>query len=323
MRDGVFMQTLINLLVVQPYAVERLYLRGNLVSVAGSTYQCLVDNTIGIAPNTTNSPNWRLLAAKGDAGGTGGQDTAYNAATWDGQLWAPSANAIRDKIETLASIAQLSSYAPLNSPALTGSPSRNSSPLAGDRSGQLPTTQWIGNEFAPLTNAALLGNPSAPTPGVNSDSDAIATTRWVRSANGRVLCIARRSATQALTVGSFTDVLCDAEQYDPSNTLSGATFTAPASTWYRFSILLNVLGNGTTLAVYFGLRSGGTEFFRFDEKTASGTWLAVSGSTLVQLSANAQVTVGLVVNGTSVTTASLRAQSGLVFNQLVAEQLNL
>lgn len=325
-RDVQFMQSLINLLVTQPYSPTQTYLRGNIVESGGSGYQCLLDNTVGIAPNT-GPPHWRLLVAKGDAGGTGGQDTAYNAGTWDGQLWAPSANAIRDIIETLARTSQLATYAPLTSPAFTGTPTRTANPLAGDRSTQLATTQWIGNEFAPIASPALTGAPSAPTPALASNSDSIATTRWVRdwvATQQQILVIASASSSQTLTVNAFAGVSFDTEHWDLGNRFAVNSFTPNVTGWYRVSVSLGIQGNGTTLTGAIGLTIDNSEFLRVVELTLSGTLATLNGTSIIRLTAGQILRFICFVAGSGVTTASTRAAAGaVVFNRLMIESLGV
>lgn len=163
------------------YSATAFYQYGDAVAYGGSTWIYL--NAIATqnqTPSTVNVAYWMLLAAKGDPGGTGGNNTAYDAQGWNGQTDAPSRNAIRNLVENiLVKQTALAAYAPLSSPALA-TPTRTASPTAGDRSLQIPTTQWVGSEFAALlNNTALTGNPTCPTPATQNNSSQIATTAFV------------------------------------------------------------------------------------------------------------------------------------------------
>lgn len=175
-QDPLFMQALIDFLVSQPYDHTKPYRRGNIVAVAGSSYQCLVDNAVGFPPATSPS-YWRLLAAKGDPGGTGGNEVPYDEAIWNGATWAPTANAVRDKIETLASLGDL-----------------------GDR----PTFEEAEDLItARFEDAELTGNPTAPTQVSADSSTRIATTAFVKAATNRYSRIID-SKTAGTTGGAAT-----------------------------------------------------------------------------------------------------------------------
>lgn len=179
--DPLFMQGLIDFLVVQPYSNTQLYRRGNIVEVGGSSYQCLIDNTVGFPPPSSPT-QWRLLAAKGDPGGTGGNDAVYSAA-WNGDLNAPSKNALYDYLTaSIALKSELAAKANLASPVFTGSPTRDANPAAGNRSGELATTQWVGSEFATIASPTLTGTPATTTPvSLTENTTRIPSTAWVQS----------------------------------------------------------------------------------------------------------------------------------------------
>lgn len=176
--DPLFMNSLIDRIIVRDYDNATLYMRGNTVQVGGSSYQCLQDNVIGFPP-AANPTKWKLLVSKGDPGGTGGNDAAFGAG-WNGDLNAPSKNAVYDYI--VASVAlksELTPLAPLSGPAFTGNPTRTTAPPASDRSSQIPTTEWVGNSFAPLDSPNLTGTPATTTASVSNNTDRIASTAWV------------------------------------------------------------------------------------------------------------------------------------------------
>lgn len=72
------------------------------VSYNGSSW--IYINRTPSAGNTPTEPSiyWQVSGKKGDPGGTGGIDTPYDTVGWNGSTNAPSQNAIRDIIETLA-----------------------------------------------------------------------------------------------------------------------------------------------------------------------------------------------------------------------------
>lgn len=167
------------------YSASTYYQRDDSVTYGGSSWVWI--NSAPAAnqtPSTTNTAYWQILAQKGDAGGTGGNDTAYNATGWDGATDAPSRNAVRDLVEgQLVKAATLANYAPLASPALTGTPIAPTA-TTGTRTTQLATTAFVGNEFAPLASPTFTGTPTAPTASTSSNSLAIANTAWINSIKG-------------------------------------------------------------------------------------------------------------------------------------------
>ncbi|MFB2938354.1 phage tail protein [Aerosakkonemataceae cyanobacterium BLCC-F154] len=136
------------------YQADRQYRLGDVVSYAGSSYFCR--SAIAVSGVTPASPStvWQLLAYKGDTGaGTTGVDLPYDATLWDGRIDAPSMNALRDIIETLARKTDIpSDRAPINSPSFSGLPTVPSPP-AGNNSGLIANTGWVQGELAPLKNA--------------------------------------------------------------------------------------------------------------------------------------------------------------------------
>lgn len=114
------------------------YRKGDLVSYGGSSWLYIYNQpTLNIAPSVANAAYWMLAAAKGDGGGTNGQDTAYSGVGWDGALWAPTANVIRDIIETLA---------PKASPVFTGDPTVPLQ-LLTDEDFSIANTLYVANKI--------------------------------------------------------------------------------------------------------------------------------------------------------------------------------
>lgn len=128
-----------------------LYRRGEVVDFQGSSYLYIND----IARNqqqplildgstvTLNATYWRLLAAKGDVGaGITGNSSPYNAVAWDGQTDAPSRDAVRDIVETLATKTELATKVSANNANLSGL-TLSSEPLLTDRSSAAVTSNWV------------------------------------------------------------------------------------------------------------------------------------------------------------------------------------
>jgi hypothetical protein len=260
---------------------------------------------------------WTPLALRGANGtGTAGNNTAYNATTWNGQTDAPSRNAVRNIIETLARTSQLSSYALIASPTFTGTPTRNANPAANDRSLQLPTTQWIGNEFAPLNNAALIGSPTAPTAAAFNDTEAIATTRWVNNRTRRI--IADRYTSQTLTPAAFTAIVLTTKYNDPDNLFNATTgvFTPTADGNYDFNFSLAVTTTGSTSnTLVASIFVGSAENYRLWESVNAGASTVMSPGCTIFLSAGSAVSVRIFVNGSGITGATLNASQSFHLNR--------
>ncbi|BAZ39389.1 hypothetical protein NIES4101_53420 [Calothrix sp. NIES-4101] len=224
------------------YNASTYYQRDDAVTYAGSSWVYInADPANGQTPSLINTAYWQILAEKGEPGGTGGQDTPYDATGWNGATWAPTANAVRDVIETLAKLTDLTGFAPINNPTFTGNVNRSTIPTFGDRTSQLATTQWVGNEFATLASPTFTGNPAAPTQALSDYSNKLATTKFVQDyfnnqGGNNPLFIAYKTNDQSLSNG--TNILnFNAEQVDTNAAFvpSTATFTSPISDWYEFS----------------------------------------------------------------------------------------
>lgn len=288
------------------------YRDGDFVSYGGSSW-LYINSTpaAGITPSIANATYWMQIAAKGDAGGTGGQNTAYDATGWNGAMWAPTANVLRNIIETLARTSQLASYAPLNSPTFTGTPTRSSSPVAGDRTSQLATTQWVGNEFAPLASPALTGNPSAPTQALTDSSTRIATTAFVQNVytQGATAGLVVADQTASLTIsavgGTLTLVPWNTERLDSANAMISGVFTVPVTGWYdvTLSLLLNSNSSSANVTGVAGFYVNGALQFRW---VGGGVgFCSIFGSSVVNLTANQQVDIRCQILGSGVTSGSV------------------
>jgi hypothetical protein len=233
------------------YDPAQIYRKFEEVFYAGSSW--IYVNDIPTAGNTPNTgAYWQLRSLKGDAGGTGGNATPYDATGWNNQSWAPSAGVLRNIIEQLAKSSQLASYALINTPALV-SPTRTANPSNADRSLALASTQWVGTNFATLVDAALSGSPSVPLPATSDASNRIASTQWVinylasLAITQRPYVLARKTASQSLTTGTFTAIVFDTKPADSDNTFTASTgtFVAPSNGYYEFSLTVQLSITGT------------------------------------------------------------------------------
>jgi hypothetical protein len=149
------------------------YQQSDTVSYAGSGWLYINPNpAAGETPSESNPVYWQLLSRKGDPGGTGGNDVAYDPIGWNGATWTPSANVLRDVIELLARA---------NNAVLTGNPTAPTQPV-GNNSDRLASTAFVIAEIVSrLTSPNLLGVPLCPTPLLPDNSGAIANTNFVKA----------------------------------------------------------------------------------------------------------------------------------------------
>jgi hypothetical protein len=232
------------------YNAATYYELDDMVELDGSSY-IYINETPTAGNQPPNATYWQLLAARGATGtGTAGNDTAYNEAAWNGQTDAPSRNAVRDVIETLAKQSDIAGLAPLASPTFTGNPARSTAPAFGNRTSQLATTQWVGNEFATLASPTFTGNPSAPTQAVSDRSNKIATTDFVadyfEGNNLGGVFYATRTGTSQTLLSNNTVALIFPSEVDPNGQYNNSTgnFTVPTTGTYRVSISLFLDSSG-------------------------------------------------------------------------------
>lgn len=156
------------------------------VTYAGSSWTWIsLSPGSGVVPSVNPPSNtfWAQTAAKGDPGGTGGQDSPYNAIAWDGDLNAASKNVLRDKFETMAA---------LDSPIFTGN-ARGVTQSGIDISASLATTSHVYLRILQtLINTALVGNPTAPTQTNGAYNTTLANTQFVKNVTGRYSAIEER-----------------------------------------------------------------------------------------------------------------------------------
>ena len=93
------------------------------------------------------SSYWQLFADKGDAGGTGGDNTPYDPVGWKRDSNAPSKAVLTDVLETKASKADLALLAPLVDANLQGMPLCPTAPR-GTKSKQAANTEFVANALA-------------------------------------------------------------------------------------------------------------------------------------------------------------------------------
>jgi len=217
------------------YNPLQLYAKYDQVFYAGSGWIFINSvPTVGQAPSTLNTAYWNVLASKGDPGGTGGQDTPFDPTGWLGQTWAPAANALRNYLVTLATQAQLAIYATKSTPQLT-SPTLLASPANSDRSLAIPSTQWVGSNFATIDSATLTGNIAVPLQATADRSNRPSSTQWVdnyfvsKALTNAPYFVAIKTSTQALANGNST-LVYDSKSADTNNAfnLATSTFTVPA-----------------------------------------------------------------------------------------------
>lgn len=289
------------------YLSTTYYQRDDAVMYAGSSWVYIhVDPKAGQTPSLTNTAHWQILASKGDAGGTGGNDIPYDATGWNGASWAPSANVVRDIIEQLVRTSQLANYLLKANAVLEGSPARTSSPLTGDRSTQIATTQWIGNEFATLDSPALINNPSAPTQSVNDKSNKIATTKFTDDyftnklktiSNTPAFCA---SKTNNQTLSNGTNIISfNVKEFDTQDafTLASASFTTLNEGWFDFhaGVFLERAGGTSIDFAVLQILSGNTSWriAQITSETSPGIFL--TGTRTIYLAANTSASLQLIL----------------------------
>ncbi|NDJ20938.1 hypothetical protein GS682_04620 [Nostoc sp. B(2019)] len=285
------------------YSAPTYYQRDDAVTYGGSSWVYInADPVVGQTPSLVNTDYWQILAQQGDPGGTGGNDTAYDAVGWNGDTNAPSKNAVRDIIEQLATLAQLATYAPLNSPSFTGTPNCPT-PIATALGTEITTAAWARSLFALISSPTFTGNPAAPTQAITDESNKLATTLYVKNKvfDTAAFC-AQKTTNQTLSNGvnilNFNQELIDSKN---AFTPSTSTFTAPDAGWYEFTLSCRVERAGGTNIIYFGGSVFvGTDEFRLWE--VSGSLGAAANSGTIQLyltgSQTAQFKIGINSDGT-------------------------
>ena len=249
------------------YVSTTYYQLGDAVTYGGSWWY-FVSNTPAVnqTPSTENAVYWQQISTKGDAGGTGGTDTAYDATGWNGASFAPTANVLRDKIETLA---------PLASPTFTGNPAAPTQ-LTSDNSTKLATTaftQAILTGF--LASPTFTGVPVAPTASAEVSTTQLATTAFVKAFHrySRITDTKSSGTAGGTSLASNTQIrtlnTTDANAGDVT-ALSSNRFTLRAGT-YRFRISAPGSGVGSHSARLYNFTNGVTALAGSAEAAGSST----------------------------------------------------
>lgn len=179
------------------------YKAGDVVNFQGSGY--LYVNTLassGTVP--TNTTYWKLLASIGNTGaGTSGNDAVYDPTGWDNATDAPSRNAVRDIVETLATKTELNTKVGSTDATLTR-PRLAADPTASDRSSLIVSSQWvqtlvdtIKKALVPVGTISTFAGSSAPNGWVLCDGRTLSRTTY--SALFAVLGIAFNTGGEAAT----------------------------------------------------------------------------------------------------------------------------
>jgi hypothetical protein len=260
------------------YVNTTYYQLGDAVTYGGSWWY-FVSNTAAVnqTPSLSNPTYWLQISTKGDAGGTGGTDTAYDPTGWDGATFAPTANVIRDKIETLA---------PLASPALTGDPTATTQ-LNSDSSTRIATTAYVSGKI--LSSPALGGTPTAATAAPETSSTQIATTAFVKNSFHRYSRVSEirsanigggnsaNSANQTRTLNST-----DANAGDIV-TLVSNRFTLRIGT-YRIQFSAPASAVGVHKAFLYNVTAASTSLVGSSEQAGTGTQTRSEGMGIVTIS---------------------------------------
>ena len=305
------------------YSGAAIYRVGDAVRYSGTIwYYYSMVPTSGNTP-TTGSAFWVEFALKGDPGGTGGTDTAYNATGWLGALWAPSANAIRNLVENVL-IKASTVTAMFTDTVLAGNPSRSTAPTNADRSSGLATTAWTGTNFATLDSPSLLNNPSAPTQSITDVSGKLATTKFVddyiRGRSWGVLLYAQQNTAVTLTSGVYTIVPFPTEIIDSLNAFASGIFTPAVTGTYRISCNLFLKVPSGALGVYAaGIFQGSTHIATLFLGTSTGSDAIESGHATIQLTAGVGYQVRAFCSGTTPTIGI----GATIQNTLTIDRVNL
>ena len=205
------------------------YTVNDAVSYAGASWVYVSPtDQAGVVPSVSVPDIWAKFAEKGDPGGTGGDDTAYDATGWDGDTNAPSKNAVRDALETLfVKQAVVALLAPLASPALTGTPTCPT-PALTDLSTRLANTTFVVNKINELL---------APF--------------------GTVSFKAEKGGATTITSGVWTPIQnYTAQIYDDTDVLDIATghFSPATNSYWRLGLHVTLTVASPSSKALFGIR---------------------------------------------------------------------
>lgn len=170
------------------YSNSLFYIRGDVVLFNGSSFLNVSSvQQSGIVPSLIEPyTTWFPMGIKGDNGtGTAGNDAAYDATAWNGATDAPSRNAVRDIIETLATKTSLTSgYVPKLS-GILDNPTLVAEPPVADSTLKIPSTSWvqalvnsIKNALNPIGSLQAYCGTSPPTGWLLCDGRTVSTTTY-------------------------------------------------------------------------------------------------------------------------------------------------
>jgi hypothetical protein len=152
----------------------------------------------------------------------------------------------------------------------------------------LPTTNWVGSQFAPIDSPAFRNNPSAPTQALTDVSGKLATTKFVDDyARGRswgVLVYAQQNVAFSLTSGAYLMVPFSAEVVDSQGSFTNGIFTPTVTGLYQFSCnLFFTVPSGAVGLYAAAIYQGNTNIGGLFLDNSSGGSVANSGQNTVQL----------------------------------------
>ena len=203
------------------------YTVGDTVSYAGASW-VYINPTDQAGATPVEGDTWGKIAEKGDPGGTGGDDTAYDATGWDGDTNAPSKNVVRDLVENLL------------------------------------VKQSVISLLAPLASPAFTGNPTCPTPALSDLSTRLTNTTFVVNKINELLAPfqtvsfkAEKGGATTITSGVWTPIQnYTAQIYDETDVLDIATghFSPATNSYWRLGLHVTLTVASPSSKALFGIR---------------------------------------------------------------------
>lgn len=256
------------------YNAATVYGKDDCVAYAGSSWIWISNTPAAGSTPAVGNANWMLAAAQGNPGGTGGTDTAFDPTGWDGATWAPTANAIRDRLVLLATLAD---------PAFSGNPTAPTQAV-GNNSTRLATTAFVIAEIlARLASSPTLTTPAlAATPADTANGTGIASTAFVKNVFHRY---SRLSDTKtAGTPGGASIAGTQTRTLNTIDTNAGDVVALTANTFtlrpgtYRIRAIAPAYGCGSQRAFLFNVTTSGRTL-----NGTSGFCAASSDSTMSEI----------------------------------------
>jgi microcystin-dependent protein len=167
------------------YSSASWYRRGNIVEFQDNAYLYVAEvSQRGITPGT-DTTIWHKMIGKGATGaGTTGSNAPYDSVGWLNNTDAPSKNAVRNIIETLATKAEVMAKVSAASPALTGTPTAPTAALNTNTT-QIATTAFVQSlidtirlQLIPVGTVLPYAGTSAPTGFVMCDGRKLSRTTY-------------------------------------------------------------------------------------------------------------------------------------------------